>query len=206
VWFFVKEVFVKKYKALIFGGSLLLGMPSVSISQISCADITYVVRRSDGSPFLTGGWSMNWELGWEQWSAVNLEEKVISHFLKEFNLTEVKQLEGKPFVFHYSEGRRPDYRTIEIQLNCPPKALELCAKVFSEFWCDQTQTKSVPFENVQNIGKFVLKKSYDPRSQTQGYSKTVVILDAITQERIIQISAGEQFYDDKNGTWTSYLQ
>jgi hypothetical protein len=37
VCFFVKEVVVKKYKALIFGGILLLGMPSGAASQIPCA-------------------------------------------------------------------------------------------------------------------------------------------------------------------------
>jgi hypothetical protein len=130
--------------------------------------------------------------------------KVISHFLKEFNLTDVKQLEGQPSVFHYSEGRSPEYRTIEIYLNCPPKALELCAKVFSEFWCDKTG--SVPCEDVQSTGEFVLKKSYDPRFLGQGYSKTVTILDVITEERIIEISTREQFYDSKDGMWTYYVQ
>jgi hypothetical protein len=106
-------------------------------------------------------------------------------------------LEGQPFVSHYSEGRHPEYRTIEIQLNCLSKALGLCAKVFSEFCCDKTG--SVPCEDVQSIGEFVLKKSYDPRFLGQGCSKTVIILDVITEERIIEISTREQFYDSKDG-------
>lgn len=140
----------------------------------------------------------------QKWNAVDLEERVISRFLKECNLTEVKQFEGKPFVFHYSEGRLPEYRTIEIQLNFPPKALEICAKVFSEFWRDKTG--SVPCEDVQSIGDFVLKKSYDPGSQDHGYSKTIFVFDAITEERIIEISTPEQFYDSKDGMWTCYVQ